>query len=104
MNSQSTAEYYDEKTDVIFYTQVNRDAVGCWNSKKPYTPENQGIVDSDPVTLVFPNDLKVDTNGKLWVLSDRLSTFLRGNLKRGKNYRILTGDTKTIIKGTPCEK
>lgn len=103
MNTQATSEFYDDKTDVIFYTQINRDAIGCWNSKKPYTPENQGIIDSDSETLVFPNDLKVDPNGKLWVLSDRLSTYLYGDWKRDKNYRILTGDTKTLIKGTPCE-
>ena len=33
IKSQSTAEMYDEKTDVIFYTQVNKDAIGCWNTK-----------------------------------------------------------------------
>jgi hypothetical protein len=30
--SQSTAEVYDEKTNVIFYTQINRDGIGCWVS------------------------------------------------------------------------
>lgn len=103
MFSQSTAEFYDDVTDVIFYTQVTRDAVGCWNSKKPYTVENQGIVDSDSVTLNFPNDLKVDPTGRLWVTSNRLANFLFGKWKVGKNYRVMTGDTKTIIKGTPCE-
>ena len=36
IKSQSTAEMYDEKTDVIFYTQVNKDAIGCWNTKVYY--------------------------------------------------------------------
>lgn len=100
--SQATAEFYDDKTDVIFYTQINRDAIGCWNIKKPYTPENQGLVDSDSDALVFPNDLKVDRDGKLYVLSDRMPLFLYGSLKPEYNYRILTGRTSEIISGTAC--
>lgn len=103
MNSQSTAEFYDPSTNVIFYTQVNRDAIGCWNIKKDYIPANQGIVDSDSVSLVFPNDLKVDSEGKLWVLSDKLPVFIYSTLKKEQNYRILVGNTKDIIKGTPCD-
>jgi hypothetical protein len=101
--SQSTAEFYDEKTDVIFYTQINRDAIGCWNIKKPYTPENQGLVDSDSHTLVFPNDLKIDDKGNLYVLSDRMPLFIYKNLEPGFNYRILTGKTDEVIVGTACE-
>ncbi|CRK87272.1 CLUMA_CG001074, isoform A [Clunio marinus] len=100
--SQSTAEHYDDKTDVIFYTQINRDAVGCWNINKPFTPENQGLVDSDSDALVFPNDLKVDNDGTLYVLSDRMPLFIYGTLKSEYNYRILTGKTSEIITGTPC--
>lgn len=103
MNSQSNVEVYDPNTDVIFYTQLNKDAVGCWNSKKDYTPQNQGLVDKDPETLIFPNDLKIDREGNLWVLSDRMSQFMYGTMKSGWNYRILKGNTKNLIKGTPCD-
>lgn len=101
--SQSTSEVYDPKTDNIFYTQINRDAIGCWNINKPYTPENQGIVDSDSNSLVFPNDLKIDNNGLVYVLSDRMPLFIYSSLKNEVNYRILVGDSSEIIKGTPCE-
>lgn len=100
--SQSTAEFYDDKTGVIFYTQINRDAIGCWNINKPFNPENQGLVDSDSDALVFPNDLKVDNDGNLFVLSDRMPLFIYGTLKPEYNYRILTGKTNEIISGTPC--
>lgn len=99
--SQSTAEFFDDKTNTIFYTQINRDAIGCWNINKPFTPENQGLVDSDSDTLVFPNDLKVN-DGQLYVLSDRMPLFIYGSLKPEFNYRILTGKTEDIISGTPC--
>lgn len=100
--SQSTAEVYDENTDVIFYTQINRDAIGCWNINKEYTPENQGLVDSDSHTLVFPNDIKIDKEGNFFVISNKLPTFIFSELKPGVNYRILTGKTSEIISGTKC--
>lgn len=101
--SQSTAEFYDDPTNVLFYTQINRDAIGCWNINKPFTPENQGLVDSDSDALVFPNDLKIDNEGNLYVLSDRMPLFIYSSLKPEYNYRILTGKTKDVISGTPCE-
>lgn len=58
-NSQSSAEFYDSSTGVIFYTQVNKDAIGCWDTRSKLTADNQGLVDSDSDTLIFPNDLKV---------------------------------------------
>jgi hypothetical protein len=88
---------------VIFYTQINRDAIGCWNIKKPYTPENQGLVDSDSHSLVFPNDLKLDNEGNLYVLSDRMPLFIYKELPQEVNYRILVGKTSEVINGTPCE-
>jgi Major royal jelly protein len=102
--SQSTAEFHDPTTDVIFYTLINRDAIGCWNVNKPYTPENQHNVDSDSNTLVFPNDLKVDNEGNIYVLSDRMPLFLYKELDKAVNYRILSGKTADLIAGTVCDK
>ncbi|XP_055294951.1 protein yellow [Sitodiplosis mosellana] len=103
-NGQSTAEFFDEKTKTLIYTQVNKDGIGCWNTSKPYTPDTQGIIDSDSDALVFPNDLKIDRNGNVWVLSDRLPVFIYKKLNPNEfNYRILTGKVSELILGTPCE-
>lgn len=101
--SQASAAFYDDKTDVIFYTQVNRNAIGCWNVNKQFSVQYQGIVDSDNEKLIFPNDLKVDRNGTLYVLSDRFSTFQYSTLPLDYNNRIFTGKTSDLIKGTPCD-
>lgn len=102
-NGQSSAEFYDDESDVLFYTQVNKDGVGCWNSRKPYAPETQGIVDSDSDSLVFPNDLKVDRDRNLWVLSDRMPVFLFKALDPKQfNYRILSAKVDDAVRGTPC--
>lgn len=104
MNGQSTAEVYDKETGVVFYTQVNKDAIACWNVKRPYTPDSQGLIESDSHTLVFPNDLKIDLEGTLWVLSDRMPTYLYKELDPAAvNYRILMGKNRDLIRGTPCE-
>lgn len=103
-NSQSSSEVFDSLTNVVFYTQINKDAVGCWNTLKPFTIENQGIVASDSERLLFPNDLRIDGNGNLLVLSNRMPVFIYGSLKNEFNYRILAGKTSELIKGTPCEK
>jgi dopachrome tautomerase len=102
-NSQSSAEVFDGLTGAVFYTQINRDAIGCWNSMKPYTKENQGLVASDSENLVFPNDLRIDSEGNLLVLSNRMPIFIYKKLNEEFNYRIFMGKTGEIIKGTPCE-
>lgn len=102
--TQSAASYYDPKTHVLFYTQVNRDGVACWNSNKPYTPDNNPLILSDPKLFEFPNDLKVDDEGILWVLTDKLARFLYKTIDPNEvNYRIFSIDTTEAIAGTACE-
>lgn len=102
MNSQTTASFFDATTGVLFYSQVNKDAIGCWNTNKPFNTD-QGLIDSNSETLVFPNDLKVDAAGNLWVLSDRMPIYLYGQWDDSlMNYRVLTGRTAELIQGTPC--
>lgn len=106
-NSQATAESLDEKTGVLFYTQVNKDGIGCWNSLKhanEYSADTNDIVASDSDTLVFPNDLKVDKEGYLWVLSDKLPVHIHKGLDVEEiNYRIFKTPVRDAIKGTSCD-
>ncbi|XP_045493043.1 protein yellow-like isoform X1 [Colias croceus] len=103
-NTQASASYYDEKNNVLFYTQVNRDGVGCWNSNKPYNPENNPLIINDPVLLEFPNDLKVDDEGTLWILSDRMPRYMLRTLDSNEtNYRIFSIKTSDAIAGTACQ-
>lgn len=101
---QSTAEHIDDKTNVMLFTLIQKDAIGCWNIDTPYTKKSLGIVDSDSDSLVFPNDLKVDQNHNVWVLSDRLPLFYFKQLDPTQyNYRVLVGQATELIKGTPCD-
>ncbi|KAJ0179815.1 hypothetical protein K1T71_004406 [Dendrolimus kikuchii] len=102
--TQASASYYDPKTHVLFYTQVNRDGVGCWNVNKPYTPENNPLIISDPKLYEFPNDLKVDAEGTLWLLVDKLPRFIYSKLDPNEiNYSIYSISTTDAIAGTACQ-
>lgn len=103
-DTQSSVEVFDETTDVIFYILINKNSIGCWNTKKPFNVENQGVVATDNETLVFPNDLRLDNEGNLIVLSNRMPLFIYSELSKDENnFRLLVGKTSEIIKGTPCE-
>ncbi|XP_050523549.1 protein yellow isoform X4 [Daktulosphaira vitifoliae] len=106
-NSQASGSSLDEKTGVLFYTQVNKDGIGCWNSNRfadEYSADTNALVVSDSITLEFPNDLKVDNNGNLWVLSDRLPRFLYKGLDTNDvNFRIFNAPVVDLVKDTVCE-
>lgn len=106
-NTQATASFLDEKSGVIFYTQPNKDGVGCWNSFKhanEYSADTTGLVTSDNETMVFPNDLKVDRESNLWLLTDKLPSHIYVKLNPEViNYRIFKGFVPDIIKGTVCD-
>lgn len=104
-NTQSCASFMEEETGIIFYTQVNTDSITCWNSRtRPhYNTHTIGLVDRNNVTLVFPNDIKVDRKQNVWVLSDKLPMFLFGKLDPNQvNFRILTATVEEATNGTVC--
>lgn len=103
LNTQSSASYFDTLTGVLFYTQVNRDGVGCWNTAKPYAPETNPLIISNSSTLEFPNDIKIDDEGLLWILSDKMPKFIYKTLDKDDiNYRIFSINTKDAIAGSAC--
>lgn len=58
----------------------------------------------DPVLMEFPNDVKVDDQSRLWVLSDRLQKFLFAELDSSEvNFRILTATVQEAIDHTACD-
>lgn len=63
-----------DRKGILFYNLVTQDAVGCWNSNKPYKRFYQGTIPQNKDTLNFPNDLKIDLEKRqsVWVLSNRL--------------------------------
>lgn len=104
-NAQSNSEFLDKSTGVLFYTLPNLNAVACWQTKtKEYNLKSQGRIMMDKVLMEFPNDVKVDEKGRLWVLSDRLQKFLIKNLDADEvNFRISMAPVRHAIAHTACD-
>lgn len=102
---------------VMFFTQVHRDDVGCWDTSKPYNESNikrffnnpsDGNTNSTTALIQFPNDLKVDheplPQQSVWVISNRLPIYLYSQLNFDDiNFRILKANVKNLITNTICE-
>ncbi|KAJ0173941.1 hypothetical protein K1T71_010087 [Dendrolimus kikuchii] len=103
--SQGTACDFDPATKVLFNTQLSRNGIGCWHVDKPFNEENTPVIISDCNMLEFPNDIKVDHDGDIWILSDRQSKFLYGSMDFTQmNFKVLTAPVADVIMDTPCEK
>lgn len=115
---------FDEKTGVIFFALVARNAITCWNSLTKYTPESHGIIIENDDRFKYPVDLnvslvstrfiqqvsknhffyQVESDGTLWALTNNFIRFANGKLDTNDyNYRLWRGNTKKLIKGTICE-
>lgn len=58
-NSQSGSHALDLNTNVMFFTQMQRNAVTCWNVHEPLKPANIHIVEQNNATLIYTADLTV---------------------------------------------
>ena len=54
-HSQSTMHGFDPNTRVIFYADIGRDALSCWNTDLPLQPNNIGILAQDTKKLSYPS-------------------------------------------------
>ncbi|XP_053698590.1 L-dopachrome tautomerase yellow-f-like [Sabethes cyaneus] len=103
-NSQSTMHYFDEETGVIFFAEVNRNAIGCWNTKNEFTAENYDTIFLDHQHLVYPGDLNADADGIIWVLANNLPTWLYSRLDENRyNFHVWRLTPREAIIGTKCQ-
>ncbi|EDW66362.1 protein yellow [Drosophila virilis] len=102
-NAHTTARVMSDD-GIELFNLIDQNAVGCWHSSMPYTPQFHGIVDRDDVGLVFPADVKIDENKNVWVLSDRMPVFLLSDLDYSDvNFRIYTAPLGALIDNTVCD-
>ncbi|KAK7574216.1 hypothetical protein V9T40_011407 [Parthenolecanium corni] len=105
-NAQSLGSSIDEATGVLLYTLHHKNAIGCWNIYNPeYSADTNAVLARNDETMNFPTDLKVDKNGILWVLTDKLRLFGLNKLNYNEvNFRIFDVPVKDIVKGTVCDE
>uniref|UniRef100_A0A182RYV0 Protein yellow n=1 Tax=Anopheles funestus TaxID=62324 RepID=A0A182RYV0_ANOFN len=102
-NSHTTSRVMSD-TGLQLFNLIDQNAVGCWHSSLPYSPEYHGLVDRDDVELVFPADVKIDEEEQVWVISDRMPVFLIADLDYSDvNFRIFSAPLSTLVAGTVCD-
>lgn len=101
---QSNMHAFDETTGVVFYSEPNRNAIGCWNTGERFEADKHDIVTKDDRQLVYPSDLTVDDDGYVWVLSNRIPQFVYARLDTEEyNFIVWKGKASEIIQKTKCE-
>lgn len=102
--AHSATEVFDKNTDVIFFTQLAKDGIGCWNINTPLNEQNTALVDQDHNALILPVDIKLDEDGYIWVLSNRMAHFIQKRMNfADSNFRIVTAKASDLIRGTVCD-
>lgn len=123
---------YDNRTGVIFFSQVATNAIACWNTAKPLRVHNIGIIARDDTTMIYPADinvsvviytailrimcdkrvrgfslclyLQIDADGIIWVMTNALPLFNYAQLNPSEfNYRIWTRSAVDAIRNTVCD-
>ncbi|ALC47451.1 yellow-f2 [Drosophila busckii] len=103
-HKQSTMHEYDQRTGVVFYAEIQTNGVGCWNSRKPFTPANHGIVAANADTMIYPSDLTIDEDGDIWVMTNSMPIFIYSTLDANTfNFRIWRQKAVEAKRNTICE-
>lgn len=95
-----------DKNGVMFFNMVTRDSVWCWDTRKEYIPQNLGVIGTSNLSLVFPNDIKVDHeyDQNVWLISNKLAMYLYGSIDSSKiNYRVFKANAREAVKDTVCD-
>ncbi|KAI5637194.1 major royal jelly protein domain-containing protein [Phthorimaea operculella] len=100
--SQSTMHGYHAGTNVIFFADIGRDAVSCWNTASQLSPSNVAIVAQDSLKLSYPSDLHV-SGDEVWVMANSLPTWAYSRLDTNQyNFYVYRANVQDLISNTVC--
>lgn len=98
-----TTSHVMSDSGIELFNLIDQNAVGCWNSRNPYMPQFMAVVDKDDEKLVFPSDVKIDAHQNVWVMSDKMSTFLLSNLDYNQyNFFVFVSPLSVLVSNTVC--
>ncbi|KAL5284321.1 Y-f.2 family protein [Megaselia abdita] len=103
-NSYSTTHVFDDSLDVIFFTQVAKHGIACWNIRTPLNEKTVPLIEQDDVALIMPIDISLDNDGFIWVVSNRMPHFIQRKMNfEDFNFRVMVAKASDLIKGTLCD-
>lgn len=91
---QSAMHAYDNRTGVIFFSQVSTNAIACWNTAKPLTEKNIGIIARDDTCMLYPSDINVSLVFNLQIFDHFSKPVFQ--LHADRRWRYHLGDDKRI--------
>ncbi|XP_048480073.1 L-dopachrome tautomerase yellow-f [Plutella xylostella] len=101
-NSQSTMHGLHDRTGVVFYADVGRNALSCWNSATQLVSSNVVILAQDSTRLSYPSDLHV-TGDEVWLMVNSMPRFIYSRLDTNEySFFIYRGSVNDLIMNTPC--
>ncbi|KAF9418128.1 hypothetical protein HW555_004938 [Spodoptera exigua] len=102
-NSQSTMHDMHGASKVIFFAEVGRDSISCWNTEKPLSPDNMEMLAQHSSKLSYPSDLHV-TENEVWVTSNTLPRFIYSRFNPEEyNFFVYKANVDNVLSGTVCE-
>ncbi|XP_055680108.1 L-dopachrome tautomerase yellow-f2-like [Lutzomyia longipalpis] len=102
---QSTSVVIDHNTGVMFFGGTESNQILCWNTKKPFKPENIEVI-YESENLLVAYDVKIDAENNLWFISNHIPVifFSDNALDLNEiNTRVFRVKVADAIKGTVCE-
>ncbi|CAH1642794.1 unnamed protein product [Spodoptera littoralis] len=102
-DSQSTMHDMHGASKVMFFAEVGRDSISCWNTDMPLRPDNMAMLARDSSKLSYPSDLHV-TDNEVWVTSNTLPRFIFSRFNPNDyNFFVYKANVDNILAGTVCE-
>ncbi|XP_018803087.1 PREDICTED: L-dopachrome tautomerase yellow-f2-like [Bactrocera latifrons] len=102
-NHRSTMHSCDQKSGIIFYAEIERNGIGCWNTNKPFSAQNHGTVAQDAQRMIYPSDLTIDDEGNIWMMTNSMPIFIYSTLDPNVvNFRVWKQNVYEAAKNTVC--
>ncbi|XP_011504192.1 PREDICTED: protein yellow-like [Ceratosolen solmsi marchali] len=100
--SQGTSSAIDLQTGIIYFTQINRHGIACWNTKEPLNPNTFNLISQDLEKMSFPNDIAIDPLGKnLYTLVSNVPKLMYDRLDANNKFYIFLNSLETV--GHHCD-
>lgn len=101
--SQSAIHDIDQR-GIAFYAEIQSNSIKCWNTANPVKVENIGTVYVNNETMIYPNDVEIDSIGDIWAMSNRFPIFIyRGLDPEVYNFHIVRGRGDIAVLNTVCQ-
>lgn len=95
-----------DRNGVMFFNLISLDSIGCWDTRDEYKVDSLDIVAYNNVTMIFPNDLRIDNEVPqiVWIITNRLPLYQFNLINPNDyNYRVMYMEPVSAVRNTVCQ-